>query len=218
MASLYYLMASLPALHLDKEPSITYEQFLSYAEGALTPLEFKRLKAFNLSNPPETLDGAGRLERDYWGWDVSFRNELVKLRAAALGVDGDKYLRKDIKSGGAHERPQGRMVAGEIFSGGYIVSGSNGVGSTAVHEEAQRAFREDNPLKVEAAIDAARWKILENHRNGEFFTFNILLIYSMELQILRRRFSFEVETGRARYDEEYNRILKDAQQVLSENI
>lgn len=102
MANHYYLMASLPTLNLDAEHlPITHRAFLSLAKDVLSADDYHRLRAFNLKHVPETFqkeNGAATyysasLENKFWGWEVAMRNELIYLRAKALGVDPQKYTR-----------------------------------------------------------------------------------------------------------------------------
>ncbi|MCL2520678.1 MAG: DUF2764 family protein [Spirochaetaceae bacterium] len=186
MTSLYYLIASLPALLFDKEPAINYQKFLYYAEAVLTEDYFARLKAFNLQEPPLSMVNLKELEKNYWQWDISLKNDLVELRAEARGIDINKY-----------KRPSPDMGTKNL---------------------ALTAFRESNPLKVERQLDIMRFNLLEDSKNGDYFSFNSLLIYGMQLQILERRMGFKADVGRKRYDEEYESILKDVKEVLAENI
>lgn len=187
MADLYYLMSSLPALQLGQKPRLSYAQFLNSASGILPAGDFARLQAFSWRNPPRSLDGLGALEQKFWDWEAGLRNALVRLRAEALRLKADQFLRP---------------------------IGSSGLAESA----AKAAFAESDPLSVEKSLNKARWELLESFKDGSAFTFGLLLVYSMQLQILERYAHFDAEKGKNKYDEEYTRILSDAQTVLAENI
>lgn len=187
MANLCYLLSSLPTLFFGRNPQIAYEGFLDAASRSLSVSEFERLKSFSNSQPPAVFDGMGRLEREYWNWEISLRNELVRLRAEVLGVKPDRYLNN---------------------------YGSAGL-ATAV---ARDAFREDDPLKVEEYLTRIRYDWLESQKGGRIFDFDVLLIYSMQLQLLQRYHSFDESIGRESYDRVYQRVLSEAESVLLENI
>ncbi len=196
MANHYYLMASLPTLHLDTENlPITHRAFLSLAKNVLSVDDYYRLRAFNLQHAPKSFQEengvsafyGSSLENKFWGWEVTMRNELIYLRAKVMGVDPTKYIRP-IK------------------------------GDASLKQLALRAFEQGDPLKVEQELNMARWDILEKLRGLELFNFDGVLIYSMQLQILTRKCLFTKEAGQAKYDSSYARILGEAETVLTENI
>ncbi len=187
MANLCYLLSSLPTLFFGRNPQITYEDFLDAASRSLSVSEFERLKAFSSSQPPASLDGMSGLEKEYWNWEISLRNELVRLRAEVLGVKPDRYLHS---------------------------YGSAGLATTVARD----AFREDDPLKVEECLTRIRYDWLESQKGGRAFNFDILLIYSMQLQLLQRYHSFDENIGRENYNQVYQRVLSEAESVLLENI
>ncbi|MGL4525113.1 MAG: hypothetical protein ACRCVN_06310 [Spirochaetia bacterium] len=187
MANLCYLLSSLPTLSFGKSPQVTYVEFLDASSRSLGVSEYERLKAFDNSSPPVSLDGLPAFEKKYWGWEVSLRNELVRLRAEVLGVKPDRYLHN---------------------------GGSLGL-TTAV---AREGFRESDPLRVEEFLTRARYDWLEACRCGRSFDFDILLIYSMQLQLLQRYYSFDATLGRENYSRVYQRVLSEAESVLLENI
>lgn len=187
MANLCYLLSSLPTLIFGKEPQISYEDFLDAASRSLSGSEFERLKAFSNNHPPAVLDGMSGLEKEYWNWEISLRNELVRLRAEVLGVKPDRYLNS---------------------------YGSAGLASAVARE----AFREEDPLKVEESLTKIRYDWLESQKGGRVFSFDILLIYAMQLQLLQRYYSFDEKVGRENYNQVYQRVLSEAESVLLENI
>lgn len=187
MANLCYLLSSLPTLFFGKDPQVSYEDFLDSASRSLGTSEFARLKSFSYAMPPQSLDGMSGLERQYWEWEISLRNELVRLRAESLGVKPDRYLHP---------------------------YGSAGL-TTAI---AREAFREDDPLKVEEFLTRVRYDWLETQKRGRIFDFEVLLVYSMQLQLLQRYHSFDENVGRENYSRVYQRVLSEAESVLVENI
>lgn len=187
MANLCYLLSSLPTLFFGKDPGVTYEAFLDSASRAMGTSDLERVKAFSYASPPVSLDGMSGLEKHYWEWDISLRNELVRLRAEVLGVKPDRYLH---------------------------AYGSAGL-TTAI---AREAFREEDPLKVEEFLARVRYDWLESQKRGRVFDFEVLLVYSMQLQLLQRYHSFDESVGRENYGRVYQRVLSEAESVLLENI
>jgi hypothetical protein len=190
MANLYYLMSSLPTMMVtDEEPRISFEEFLSRAKGGLGAGDYKRLVAFDFQNIPKKLEYLGNVEKKFWHWEIALRNELVYLRAKAFNMKAEDYIHQGIQ-----------------------------VESSDIKRVALEAFEEADPLQVELGLNKARWALLDEERSLDLFSMSSLLIYSMQLQLIKRRSLFTKELGEAKYEEKYELILGEARTVLMENI
>lgn len=91
MSQYYYTMASLPMLSYDGVLHITSDLFLDYCGRELSEESMEKLENCSIAIPGDEklLEGAAR---DYWNWEKSLKNELVKLRSKTMNVDEKDYL------------------------------------------------------------------------------------------------------------------------------
>lgn len=61
---------------------------------------------------------------------------------------------------------------------------------------AQNAFGQESPLAAEEILNRARWSYLDELEFGHYFDIDRLVVYSLKLQILERKNSFDFEKGR----------------------
>lgn len=89
-ASFYYLISSLPLLHLGRDIPITSREFLDYCRTHLSSSDTGKLEAISL-----VPDGNARtpVERQWQEWETYFRNVLVRHRCRAQGKKPDQWLR-----------------------------------------------------------------------------------------------------------------------------
>lgn len=156
MAGSYtYLLASLPGLYWGLRPAFTFEKFLEACRGLIDPEEVRLLaglKQMNLAVPRPT---SGALEA--WRvFELSLRNELVKLRSGRRHVDAEKYLRPD------------------------------GPWDAWISQVALNAVRQPALLESEKMLDEERWQKLEELNFGHYFDSEALVIYALKLLILER--------------------------------
>ncbi len=91
MAAYYYLAASLPMLSSpDQEPPVSSESMLEICSRFMKEDEYLSVLASTIN--PDSDEASGICEY-FHSWEKSLRNELVRLRAAAQGLDENKYLR-----------------------------------------------------------------------------------------------------------------------------
>ena len=108
MAQYYYLVASLPLLSYDSERALSTEEFLDACRPLVSPRHFRVLESAGSTDP--AADGPSCRTLDLWrGWEISLRNELVRLRAKNLG----REARVQATDSGSVE-PQ--AIAREAFS------------------------------------------------------------------------------------------------------
>ncbi|PIE04991.1 MAG: hypothetical protein CSA76_01350 [Spirochaetales bacterium] len=99
MASYYYLAASMPMLTgPEQAPPLTSIQFLDTCRRFMPDKQYLGLAAAALK--PENSAGSDEeavpyppLYQNYYMWECSLRNELVKLRASEQSLSADVYLR-----------------------------------------------------------------------------------------------------------------------------
>ncbi|MFH0877080.1 MAG: DUF2764 family protein [Candidatus Omnitrophota bacterium] len=153
-----YLVSSLPMLHFGARPPMTYEGFLGLCEGKLDPQEAELLES--LPEPISLKEGVSVLTQPTLkGWlafDVTLRNELVKIRASRKKTDAQKFLRPD------------------------------GYAQPSVTHLALAALRNPSLLEGEKMLDAERWRFLDELALGHYFDMDILVIYALKLLILER--------------------------------
>lgn len=96
------------------------------------------------------------LIRKFREFEVSLRNELVKLRAARRHLEPHRYMRPET------------VIEPEI-----------------VHLST-RAVRNPSLLDAERELDQVRWNLLDELSFGHYFDLEILIIYGYRLLILER--------------------------------
>lgn len=85
-----YLVASLPMLALDREPSWSPEEFYHYCENLLSPMDLRDLRCI--------VDGeldvvANPSVRRWLSTETQLRNALARARATRAGVDAAPFQR-----------------------------------------------------------------------------------------------------------------------------
>ncbi|NLF40558.1 DUF2764 family protein [bacterium] len=105
--------------------------------------------------------------RAWLAWDAGLRNGLAAARAQRLGRDATPYLQ-------AEDAPAQEMAA-----------------------LLQEQVRLDDPVAAEQAIDALRWRFLEDMAARAQFAFNVALSYLLRLRILERWAALDEEQGAA---------------------
>lgn len=110
MSQYYYTVSTLPLLSLETERFLDVHDFIALCAGELSPADFALLLEASIEPDPEGSpeaegssgdyasetggpDASGRQTLRLWvSWERALRNELVKLRAQRLAVDGGRYL------------------------------------------------------------------------------------------------------------------------------
>ena len=94
MAYYYYAGASLPLLKPDEKPVLTEKEFISILESSVNKSHLHQILSLNV-NKEINIDDLTNLGKKYWLREKNIRNELVKLRAHSLGIDGSEFLVDD---------------------------------------------------------------------------------------------------------------------------
>jgi hypothetical protein len=157
MADFYpYVIASLPMLHFGMKPPFSFERFLEVCRQFIPEKDFQLLRALP---QPEHYFEKGKRHRIILKWiefDVTLRNELVKIRAGRKHLEPATYL-----------RPAG--YSGSSLAPAIIAANIN----TPV-------------LEAEKTLDETRWKALEELATGHYFDLDLLITYAYKLLILQR--------------------------------
>ncbi|MBI4982756.1 MAG: DUF2764 family protein [Candidatus Omnitrophica bacterium] len=148
-----YFISSLPMLQFDAKPPFSFEIFLLKAADFISIEELEILRRLS----DENIDSLKHPLIESWqSFNVSLRNELVKLRAVRKKVDPHKYLRP----------------GGEV--------------SSALAHTASNAQRNPSVLEAEKILDREKWNFLDELSFGHYFDFEFLIIYGYKLLILER--------------------------------
>ncbi len=85
-----------------------------------------------------------------------------------------------------------------------------------VDEIARNAFNQISPLDAENMLDSARWDFLNSMEVGNYFNIDKLILYSLKLQLLGKKASYNKEQG----TEEFNKLkLEKLEKIKSgENV
>ncbi len=93
MTSHVYLVASLPTLLPDRAPSLSVDDFLALCSRHVSSREFDQLAGAQIEDhetPPATAVYAA-----WRAFDADLREQLLLLRAGALGWDAAEFTRRD---------------------------------------------------------------------------------------------------------------------------
>jgi hypothetical protein len=150
-----YLMSSLPMLHFGMKPPFSFEKFLQTCHGIISDSDITILKTASQTGE-YGYECAQPTLKKWRTFDITLRNELVKMRAARKRLDPLKYIR----SGGDTE--------------------------PAITHIALHARRAPSILEAEKILDRERWRFLDESSVGHYFDIDALIIYAIKLLILER--------------------------------
>jgi hypothetical protein len=91
LSSYYFTVSSLPYLRFEDPPPLSLDAFHTVCVQWLKPTDYRLVSNASLADLSDTHPTCPVLER-WREWEISLRDELVKLRAARLGVDPFRYL------------------------------------------------------------------------------------------------------------------------------
>ena len=86
----YYLIASLPTLHLDEKLPISRDEFLAACENTLTLIDIDDIMNI-LDRKPER--GKHPVIRNWLWREIQLRNAIARERAAKANVDAEPFQR-----------------------------------------------------------------------------------------------------------------------------
>lgn len=149
-----YIISSLPLLNFTLRPPINSRKFLAACAGLVTESEFALLEAILEDRAPDGADY--EILRRWVDFDITLRNELVKLRAGRRRRDPHKYMR------------------------------DNPYWNASVIHTAMAAYKNPLIQEAEKLLDSERWRFLDELSFGHYFDFEALLIYALKIEILER--------------------------------
>lgn len=142
-------------LHFGMKPPFSFKKFLTMCHHIIPDRDVDIIKASSLLEeyPYEEINPTLKKWRAF---DISLRNELVRIRAARKRIDPSKYLRY----------------------GGHM--------DLSIAHIALHAHRTPSLLEAEKILDQARWHFLDELSIGHYFDIDSLIIYANKLLILER--------------------------------
>ncbi len=93
MGQFYYTVASLPMLSYDEPSGLKVADYMADCRKWLKPVEWEMLSSAVL-NPDTVKASISSVAEEFMIWEISLRNELVLLRAAAMGLEADNFIVK----------------------------------------------------------------------------------------------------------------------------
>ena len=180
MAEYYYLAASLPMLKKDEMPPVSPEYFMSLCADWLSEKELAIISSLSLI-PSEKNEFPPESVAFKWiAHETALRNRMLKTRAAASGVEAEKYLREE----------------SSFF--------------TETEKNSQDLAAAANPFEKEKLADSLRWNFLSELESGHFFDFDKLCVYKLQLLILEKWQTRNVDKGNKELDRLLGCIKKDS--------
>jgi hypothetical protein len=177
----YYFAATLPTPQFGSPAPMGSGEFLERARTSMTAEDYAVVESAVLVSEPEGPPPAASRStalRDYYNWERSLRNELVRARARKLGRQAE-----------AHLRPAGRS------------------GADRAEASAQAAAGAENPLDGELLLEQERWARIGDLKALHVFDLETLVAYRLQLQVLERLAALSPELGETRYRDTYAAIL-----------
>lgn len=87
-----YLISSLPMLHFQAKPPLSFAQFIEICKDKISASEIQLIESLGRGRVFDFLHPA---LKKWCAFDIALRNELVKIRASRKHIDPLKYLRGD---------------------------------------------------------------------------------------------------------------------------
>jgi hypothetical protein len=125
-------------------------------------------------------EGRSAFCKDWAAADTQIRNSVAKARGARLGVESKPFLKSHA---------------------GYRVW---------LDKEVTDALAKTNPLACEIALDAARWKVLDDLARADAQGLPAVLAFAAKLRLASRWGNMKEEAGRARLDALVEQLESDA--------
>jgi hypothetical protein len=152
-----YLISSIPMLHFGAKPPFSYGRFLEICQGMIPDEEIAILKGIaSMQQAGYVYGGRQPALKEWYAFETTLRNELVKIRAGRKKIDPGKYLRRE------------------------------GYAEPSVTHLSLSAYRDPSLLEGEKILDEERWRFLEGLSIGHYFDIDSLVIYALKLLILER--------------------------------
>jgi hypothetical protein len=92
MASLYYLVSSLPLLTLEEKPPFTTEDYLDMCKTFITEQQMHELSELNLAPNYDSAINSKTIN-NWYEWETCLRNSVTKIRSSVFNKDFSSFLR-----------------------------------------------------------------------------------------------------------------------------
>lgn len=181
MSQFYYLLSSMPTLTPDSQLPMSPAAFLDYAAEWATKDEVSIIGATTIAGT----SGSVRNEfLDTWNAFVfDARNELARARAAKLGFEQARWVRKNAEG-----------LSAELY----------GLAAEAILAAVHTA----DPIEGEKVLAQLFWDQLESQIFGHQFELQAVQAYYLKLQILERFSAFTLSAGEARFAGQYETVSR----------
>lgn len=174
MSLYYFLVASLPALQYDVSPPISVGRLRALCADALSPADADQFAQARL----DVWNGSGGPHRAllrWYRWETALRNGLARARASERGGDAERYL-----------RPIPELPVE-----------NSGADTVECESVVRAALGAATPQAAQEILDRARWTLMESLEQGHPFALDVVIAYTLKLQLLERRALAAAERGRA---------------------
>jgi hypothetical protein len=159
----YYLISSLPLLRLGETPFYGSDAFIDLCLSQLSARAFAAIASVTLAPNPSPSCAA---EEQWAHRETCVRNCVARHRAAAMGVDAERWLRPEP----------------DVWP--------------SLQREVDEALSQDDPLRRQRALDEVRWRQLDDIVQGHQFSFGALVVYKLRLALVERSLETGSEQGR----------------------
>lgn len=92
--SYFYTLASLPFIQLDDRLPFDRDFFLQLCETTISQKDYMEILHTTI-DIPENESNLGSLAAQYWSWERTLRNYLVKARSKEMNIEGNTFLRDE---------------------------------------------------------------------------------------------------------------------------
>lgn len=92
--SYLYILSSLPFLQLDDRLPFDRSFFLQLCESTLSSDDCRKILQTSIEIPQEDT-ALNDLAQQYWDWERTLRNYLVKARAKEMNIEGSAFIREE---------------------------------------------------------------------------------------------------------------------------
>lgn len=150
-----YLMSSLPFLKYGERSPFSFDHLLDICKGLIPEEDIGIIGMLKTSGLYDYAGDQDTLRR-WKNFEISLKNELVKIRAGRRHVDPLPYLRATAQS------------------------------DISINHIAINAHRAANPLESQNVLDQGRWHALDELLLGHYFDVDSLIVYACKLLILER--------------------------------
>ena len=180
----FYFLSTLPLLKLSGEGAPTAAEFLKNCRERLAPAEAALVERLRLVPPaaPEAADLKEPAVRGWYAWQTAMRNCIAARRARARKADAAAWRRQEDGD-----------FTGDVKRLEALLEGAKDA------RERQEGW------------EALQWERLEALEGGEYFNFQLVVVYALKVLLLEERRGRSAAAGRARFEELVSAREEEAQ-------